>query len=186
MASVPVEIAPGAPLKPLTLAQYERMVELGVLAEDDRLELLDGLLVAVSPPGALHAATVGRIVEWAYYKIERGRFSIRVQQPLRCLPASSPEPDVALVAAGEYAVRHPTGAALAIEVSVSSAPVDLGVKRSIYARGGVGEYWVVWRSAGVIRVHRDPRDGDYAGVEDRPAASFAGATLRVAELTHAT
>ncbi len=61
MASVPVEIAPGAPLQPLTLGQYERMVEVGVLDEDDRLELLDGLLVAVSPPGALHAATVGRI-----------------------------------------------------------------------------------------------------------------------------
>ena len=182
MASVPVEIAPGAPLQPLTLEQYERMVEVGVLGEDDRLELLDGMLVAVSPVGALHAATVGRITDWAYDEVDRARYAIRVQQPLRCLPASEPEPDLALVATGAYFSQHPSEAALVIEVSVSSAPVDLGVKRSVYARAGVREYWVVRTASGVIRVHRDLRDGDYASVEDGTTATFAGATLDVTDL----
>jgi len=183
MASVPVEIAPGAPLQPLTLDQYERMVEVGVLGEDDRLELLDGMLVAVSPPGAPHAETVGRITDWAYDSVDRSRFAIRVQQPLRCLPASEPEPDLALVATGAYFAQHPSEAALVIEVSVSSAPVDLNVKRSVYARAGVREYWVVLTAARVIRVHRDPQAGGYASVEDVTAATFAGATLDVAELS---
>lgn len=182
MASVPVEIAPGAPLQPLTLDQYERMVELGVLGEDDRLELLDGMLVAVSPPGALHAATVDHIAAWMFYDIERGLFTVRVQQPLRCLPASAPEPDLALVPSGAYAVQHPSQAALVVEVSVSSAPVDLGVKRSIYARTGVGEYWVVRPIAGVIRVHRAPRGDDYTAVEEVTTATFAGASMDVADL----
>jgi len=182
MASVPVELAPGVPLQPLTLDQYERMVEHGVLGEDDRVELLDGLLVTVSLQGALHAATLTRLTDWAYDAIDRSRFAIRVQVPLRCLPASEPEPDLALVPAGEYAVQHPSEAALVVEVSVSSAPVDLGVKRSVYARSGVGEYWVVHPAAGVIRVHRDARAGDYAVVEEVTAAIFSGATLKITDL----
>jgi Uma2 family endonuclease len=182
MASVPVELAPGVPLQPLTLDQYERMVEHGVLREDDRVELLDGLLVAVSPPGALHAAIVTRLTDWAYDAIDRSRFTIRVQQPLRCLPASEPEPDLALVEAGDHTAQHPSEAALVVEVSVSSAPLDIGVKRSVYARSGVGEYWVLLLGAGVIRVHRDLRGGDYALVEEATTATFAGATLRVADL----
>ncbi len=69
-----------------------------------------------------------------------------------------------------------------MEVSVSSAPVDLGVKRSVYARSGVDEYWVVHPAAGVIRVHRDTRAGDYAVVEEVTTAIFAGATLHVGDL----
>ncbi len=182
MASVPVELAPGVPLQPLTLDQYERMVEHGVLGEDDRVELLDGLLVSVSPQGALHAATLTRLTDWAYDAIDRSRFAIRVQVPLRCLPASEPEPDLALVPAGDYVAQHPSTAALVVEVSVSSAPVDLGVKRSVYARSGVGEYWVVRPIAGVIRVHRDLRADDYAVVEEVTTATFAGATLDVGDL----
>ena len=182
MASVPVELAPGVPLQPLTLDQYERMVEHGVLGEDDRVELLDGLLVTVSPQGALHAATLTRLTDWAYDAIDRSRFAIRVQVPLRCLPASEPEPDLALVPTGDYAAQHPSDAALVVEVSVSSAPVDLGVKRSVYARSGVAEYWVVRPVARVIRVHRELRAGDYAVVEEVAAATFADALLAVSDL----
>ncbi len=140
------------------------------------------MLVTVSPQGELHAGAVQGLTDWAYDAIDRGRFAIRVQLPLRCLPASEPEPDLALVATGRYLEQHPSEAALVVEVSASSAPVDLGVKRSVYARAGVGEYWVVRPAAGVIRVHRDPHAGEYAGVEDVTAATFAGATLELAEL----
>lgn len=185
MICVPVEIAPGAPLRPLSLEQYEQMVTLGVLGEDDRLELLDGLLVAVSPQGELHGGTIQFLTDWAYDSVDRRRFAIRSQLPLRCLPASEPEPDLALVSAGGYTVQHPSSAALVIEVSVSSLPIDLGVKRSVYARAGVGEYWVVRPESGTIRVHRGLRNEDYANVHDVTAATFAGATLDLAALPRA-
>lgn len=181
-AVVAVELAPGVPLAPLSLRQYEQMVEQGVLGEDDRLELLDGMLVAVSPQGDLHGVTVEAITDWAYDHIDRTRFRIRCQAPIRCLPSSSPEPDLALAERRLGTRGHPTGAALAIEVSLSSAAIDLGIKPSIYARGGVDEYWVVLPEQGTIRIHRAHRDGTYQDVRDVAEASFHGATLRTADL----
>ncbi len=67
-------------------------------------------------------------------------------------------------------------------VSVVSASVDTGVKRSVYARAGVREYWVVRTGAGAIRVHREARDGDHASVVDVTTVTFAGAHLDIADL----
>lgn len=182
---VTVELAPGVPLAPLTLRQYEQMVERGVLDEQDRVELLDGMLVAVSPQGDLHGDAVAWLTDWAYDHVDRTQFRIRCQLPMRCLPSSSPEPDLAIVADGPGATGHPVGAALAIEVAVSSVAVHLDVKRSVYARGGVEEYWVVLPEEGTIRVHLRPRQGDFQEVRDATEASFAGATLRMSGLPRA-
>lgn len=181
-AVVAVELAPGVPLAPLSLRQYEQMVDQGVLGEDDRVELLNGMLVAVSPQGDLHGDIVAAITDWAYDHVDRVQLQIRCQLPVRCLPASTPEPDLVLADRPHGTQGHPTGAALAIEVAVSSAPVDLEIKPSVYARGGVEEYWVVLPEQRTIRMHRRPRDGVYTQVDDATEASFGAAVLRMADL----
>jgi len=172
-----LELVPGLPVRPLRLEEYEQMVEHGILDEDSRVELLDGVLVEVSPQGDLHAAIVECLTEWACDNVDRARFRIRCQLLLRLPPASSPEPDLALVARGDHSIKHPDTASLAVEVAVSSLVKDLDVKRHRYADAGVGQYWVLLPAERRIRVHRDPIGSDYTHVEEVERVVFEGAEL---------
>jgi Uma2 family endonuclease len=150
------------PLYPLTVLDYERMVQAGILGESDRVELLKGQLSEVSPQGPPH----GGILQWLATELIRGidpvLASVRVQLPLRLPPCSEPEPDIALVPPGAYTREHPTEALLVIEISASSRNLDLGAKAEIYAAAGIGEYWVVDVAARAIHVHGSPRGAAYA------------------------
>ncbi len=172
-----LELVPGLPVRPLLLEEYEQMVEHGILDENSRVELLDGALVEVSPQGDLHAAIIEYLTEWACDNVDRARFRIRCQLPLRLPPASSPEPDLALVARGDHSIRHPDTASLAVEVAIDSLVKDLEVKRYRYAEAGVDEYWVLLPAERVIRVHSQLAGSDYAHVRDVERAAFAGAVL---------
>jgi len=172
-----LELVPGLPVRPLRLEEYEQMVEHGILDEDSLVELLDGVLVEVSPQGDLHAAIVEYLTEWACDNVDRARFRIRCQLPLRLPPASSPEPDLALVARGDRSIKHPDTASLAVEVAISSLVKDLEVKRYRYAEAGVGEYWVLLPAEREIRVHSELTGSDYAHVRDVERAMFEGAEL---------
>lgn len=149
------------PMRPITVEVYERMVDAGILGEDDRVELLNGLLSEKAPVSPEHA----QIVRWLTARLIRGIepavADIGAQLPLRVPPVSMPEPDIAIVPPGNYAHAHPAEALLVIEIAVSSRRVDLSTKAEIYASAGVGEYWVVDVPVRVVHVHTAPAGDRY-------------------------
>ena len=169
---------------------YQRMVEIGLLGPEHRVELLDGEVVPKMAIGERHAAFVTALTDWSYANF-LGRATIRVQNPVR-LAESMPEPDLVLarLRADRYAARTPEPAdcLLVIEVADTSAEDDLGRKATLYAAAGIVEYWVVDLLRGIVHVHLGPQpNGTWTSVEQvrtgrlAPQA-FPDATLEVAEL----
>jgi Uma2 family endonuclease len=148
--------------RPLRRVEYDRLVELGAFA-DERIELLEGALVEMSPIGPPHSSAVQKLTELLVPAL-LGRASVRIQQPFAALDTSEPEPDVAVVARGDYDEEHPGRAHLIIEVAESSLERDRDLKRRIYAAAGVSEYWIVNLPGRCIEVHRDAAGGDYRTV----------------------
>ncbi len=172
-----------------TRETYERMVEVGILGSDDALELLDGHIVDMSPQGSRHASIVEVVARRLATAFGSG-YRVREEKPLALGDWSEPEPDIAVVQGREwdFVDAHPTTAALVVEVAESSLATDRGIKKSIYARAGIAEYWIVDVRGGVIEVYRDPVGNDYAsrsvfGPGDilEPSAASGGA-LAVADL----
>lgn len=181
MRSMAVELIPGVPVRPMRVEEVECLARAGLFDEDRRVELLDGVLVErVSPPSETHDGGIQWLTDWAYDNIDRSCYAIRIQLTMRLPPWNMPLPDLAIVAHEGY--RHPTTAALVIEVAESSRAVDLTLKRRIYAQAGVEVYWVVQPSAGVIRVHTHPHSQDFSVVEDVAQVAFEAAVLDVADL----
>jgi Uma2 family endonuclease len=162
-------------VRPFTRSEYAQMIELG-LFQDERVELIRGVLVKMSPQAAPHASTVQKLNQLLMTRLQ-GRFTVRIQSPLALSDDTEPEPDVAVVALGDYEVEHPTTALLVIEVSDTTLRKDRR-KASVYASAGIGEYWIVNLGARTVEVYLSP-DGDrYA--ETRTLR--AGDTLRPTQL----
>jgi Uma2 family endonuclease len=152
------------PMRPITVEVYARMVEAGILTEDDRVELLNGQLSEVSPQSPEHAAIVCWLTTRLIRAIDPEVARVRPQLPVSLPPLSMPEPDIAIVPAASYVRAHPAGALLVIEVAFSSRRLDLGTKAEIYAATAVPEYWVVDLSARTIHVHTSPSSAGYGSV----------------------
>jgi Uma2 family endonuclease len=164
----------GIELWPLSVEQYEERVRAGVLGPDDKVELLRGVLAAVSSEGVPHAWLIQQLTGMFVRGVDPERFGVRIGSPVRLdATISEPQPDIAIVAARSYAARHPETAQLLVEVSHSSLRKDTTVKLGIYAEEGVPEYWVVDVGRLVVRVHRRPVDGRYQDVFERAAGSLA-------------
>lgn len=159
------EVAADLPdlVRPLRRAEYERLVAAGAF-DDERIELLEGVLVRMTPQDPAHADAVGWLGEELTRQV-RGAFRVRVASPLAQGDASVPEPDLAVVPAGRYRHARPERAVLAIEVARTSLRLDLGRKARLYARHGVEEYWVVDLTDRAVHVHRDARAGVWTHVE---------------------
>jgi Uma2 family endonuclease len=139
---------------------YHRLIEAGGFDEDERVELLDGLLVGMSPKTPRHERAVRWLGRWLSRSIDEERFEVGIASPLT-LGTSEPEPDVALLIRGAPTPYHPASAALVIEVAVSSLARDLGVKAELYASAGVPEYWVLDLDGRRMIVHRRPAPDGY-------------------------
>lgn len=150
-----------------TVEEYERMGEVGVFAPDERVELLDGEVVAMSPIGPKHASVVDVLAEELVLLLAR-RASVRVQNPVRLPPRSEPQPDIVVARRRRDAYRsaHPTAedTLLVVEVADSSLRIDRAVKLPIYASQGIVEVWIVDLAGDVVHVHTDPVDGGYRDV----------------------
>lgn len=135
------------------------MGEAGVLTEDDRVELLDGTIIEMSPIGVAHASAVDRVAETFRERLG-ARANVRVQGPVVLDRYSQPQPDVSILVRREdfYAVRHPRprDLLLAIEVMSTSAGYDRTLKLPLYAKAEVREVWLVDLKAQSIDVHRRP------------------------------
>jgi len=129
-----------------TADDYERMGEAGILRAEDRVELIDGEVVAMSPIGSRHGAGVDR-ANFVFVTTARASAIVRVQGAVRLDPYHQPEPDLALLRprADFYASAQPGPAdiLLVLEVAESSLAYDRDVKAPLYARFGVPEYWLI-------------------------------------------
>jgi Uma2 family endonuclease len=154
-----------------TVAQYHRMIATGVLTENDRVELLGGVIVDKMPQHPAHAGTISILLAKLQAKLSRG-WIVRVQSPIT-LEDSEPEPDLAVVRGPEekYLTAHPTpeDIALVIEVADSSVEYDRSLKQSAYARARLPVYWIVNLIELKVEVYTEPRAGKmpiYRGEEE--------------------
>ena len=146
-----------------TVDEYYRMGKSGILAENDRVELIEGEVFQMPPIGDLHAWCINRLTELFVLGLAGGAI-VAVQNPLRLSTFSEPVPDL-VVMRRRPALRgpHPTArdVFLVIEVSDTSLRHDQRVKLPIYAREGVPEVWIVDLRAERMLVYRDPSEGGY-------------------------
>jgi Uma2 family endonuclease len=140
----------------ITVDEYHRMIDAGILGEDDHVELIEGFLVEMTPQKSPHAFVIQELNDRLVRSLSR-EFRVRVQLPLVLGSRNQPEPDIAVVRASRrQAQEHPTSALLVIEVSGASLRIDHDVKAAVYARHQVPEYWIIDLSHERIEVHRDP------------------------------
>jgi Uma2 family endonuclease len=148
--------------KLFTVDEYERMLSAGVLGEDDRLELLEGEILAMSPIGGLHIQIVNRLTRLLIQRLQ-DRAVVSVQNPIR-LSNSEPQPDLTILVPEVYqhvAVPAAADVLLLIEVSDSSAAYDRALKIPLYASNGIAEVWLVDLQSQALEVYRGPATGHY-------------------------
>jgi Uma2 family endonuclease len=149
----------------LTTAQFDRMGQAGVFPEDARIELIEGELLEMTPVGRRHAAVVNRLTRAFAEAVVAGQALLSVQNPIHLDEHSEPQPDVILLRprADDYEddLPTPSDALLVIEVADTSAEYDRDFKARLYARSGVGEYWVVDLQAQEIVCWRQPALAGY-------------------------
>jgi Uma2 family endonuclease len=175
----------------LTVDEYYRMAEAGVLAPNARVELIEGEVVDMAAIGTRHASTVKRLIA-LLSTAAQGRAIVAAQDPLRLSDASEPLPDLMLLRqrADFYAHAHP-GAAdvlLLIEVSDSTVAYDSGIKLDLYAKHGVSEVWIVDLDNNVVRFFRNGDGERYTDItasetpRATPVAALPGVTIDLAGL----
>ena len=151
-----------------TCEDYHRMGEAGIFHPGDRIELLDGEIIHMTPIGGSHMSVTDKLTAHFMPRLV-GRYICRVQGSVRINGISEPEPDLLVLNFDKsyYADRLATAAdvVLLIEVADSSRGYDLGQKRAAYAKASIVEYWVADLTRRELIVHRDPQaDGSYAAV----------------------
>jgi len=121
------------PLRRLSVSEYHRMGEEGILKEDEHVELIDGALKEMSPKGTLHSAVVGKLSAPFYELVIQNKVLLRVQDPVVLTDNTEPEPDLALVKPREdaYMEMHPRpdDVLLLIEVAETSPDKKITVSR---------------------------------------------------------
>ncbi len=152
-------VAPDS-IRRISRIEYEQMVKAGILAEDERVELLRGVIVSMSPPSWNHDYTIEWLNERFVLALQ-GLHGVRPQLGFAADEWSLPQPDLAVVRKDPTRREHPTDALLLVEVSLSSLRKDRKVKQVIYAENGVPEYWIVDVEARAIEVYTDPAPGGY-------------------------
>jgi Uma2 family endonuclease len=149
----------------LTVDDYYRMAEVGVLSPDDRTELIEGEIIDMAPIGSAHADVV-RLLNQRLVRAVGDSAVVSIQLPVRLSQRSEPQPDLALLnpKARGYRRMHPTAddVLLLIEISDTTLRYDVGVKARLYATHGVAEYWVVDLVANRVWRHRKPSGTQYS------------------------
>jgi Uma2 family endonuclease len=147
-----------------TVDEFHRMAEAGVFAEDDRLELVDGEIVQMTPIGSRHAGCVDRLNDWFGQRLS-GKAIVRVQNPVLLGEQTEFYPDIALLKRRPdfYSESHPQpgDVLLVIEVADTTGDYDRRVKVLRYARAGIPEVWVVDLRERAIDVYREAAGGEY-------------------------
>lgn len=147
-----------------TTEEYHKMVDAGVLNEDDNVELIDGEIITMAAIGSAHAACVRRLNQ--LFSAQVGSQAIvSIQDPITLDELSEPEPDVALLAPRDdfYSESHPQPEDILLIVEVADTPVtyDRDVKIPLYAGAGIPEVWLVDLTDEAVELYRSPVSGAY-------------------------
>lgn len=180
------------PYHRFTVEEYYRMGEVGILAPDARVELLDGRIYDMLPVGPFHSSVESRLVP-LLSSTAKGRWIVRGQSPVHLNDGSEPLPDFTLVKprADHYKQKHPRpeDVFLLVEVARTSLPFDRKAKLIAYALAGIAEYWIVNLKAKSVEVHRGPLPiGEYSQMsrhkkgEVIAPAAFPDLQIAVADL----
>ena len=163
---------------------YYRMFQAGVFSRGDRVELIEGEVVEMSPSGSTHQGCVDELSSIVMEKIGRAAI-VRVQGPIHVDDYSEPQPDISLLKPRRdyYRRAHPTPAdvLLVIEVADTSVEYDRNVKLPLYARAGIPETWLIILPKDLIEVHCEPKNGKYQKVQ-RLKRGKSLASLKLPEL----
>ncbi len=150
--------------KLFTVDEYHKLVEVGILTEDDRVELINGEIIAMSPINSTHAGIVNRLSRILIKKLD-SLATIATQNPILLSNLSEPEPDITIAHFSEddYFSEHPSpkNIYLIIEVSETTLEKDQSYKCPLYANANILEYWIINLIDRQIEIHRQPKNGDY-------------------------
>jgi Uma2 family endonuclease len=156
----------------LTVAEYHKMGEAGILDEDSRVELIEGELIQMAPIGTPHASTIDHLTRLIVKRTED--VIVRIQNPIGLGDYSEPEPDIVLAKGkpGGYSKKHPgpKDILLVIEVCDTTLQFDRQVKVPLYARHKVPEVWLLDLSDEQVEIYRKPGTNGYGQVL-RPSAA---------------
>jgi Uma2 family endonuclease len=140
-----------------TRKEYDRLIDLGILHEDEPIELVGGQMIVAEPKSSPHETALGLTAD-ALHRAFGAGWVVREQGPIALDDESEPDPDVMVVPGQirDYRDAHPERAALLVEVALSSLAFDRRHKGSLYARAGVADYWIVNLVDRVVEVRRRP------------------------------
>ncbi len=148
------------PLRRFTVSDYHRMIEVSILTEDERVELMDGVILKMNPKRTRHSVVTSQIAKPFYPLVLNGKAVVRVQDPIMLNDDTEPEPDVVVVKPREdsYLSAHPSPSDvfLVIEVSDTTLVFDKEIKLPRYAASGIPEVWIFNLVDDRIEVYRDP------------------------------
>ena len=174
-----------------TREEYHLMAEVGILKPTDRVELIRGEIIRMSPPGRRHVAFVDNLNQLLVLRLA-GRAIVSVRNPVVLSDDTEPQPDLAIRRRRAVSYKDREAFAddvlLLIEVADSSLSYDRSTKLRLYAEAGIREYWVVDCTAESIEVHRAPEPGGYREVTRVTGAgsvtlqAFPDVTLPLAEI----
>jgi Uma2 family endonuclease len=155
-------------IRPLTSAEYYHMVEVGIIREGERIELISGQIFTMAAKGVRHTIHTRRLFKQLLAVIG-DRADVQSQDPITLPNNSEPEPDIVIAKLREdnYEAGHPLPAdiILIIEVSDSTLKFDREVKAALYAAAGINEYWIVNLIDNRLEVYRQPEDGIYTNIQ---------------------
>ena len=145
-----------------TVDEYEQMVEVGILTENDRVELINGEVITMSPIGPRHVDSVAILSRLLTFAVSSDVL-VLVQSPIRLPDTTEPEPDIALVRFARYrhALPGPSDILVLIEVSDTTRDYDRNTKLPLYAAAGIPEAWIVDIAADRIERHTEPAADGY-------------------------
>ena len=149
-----------------TVDEYLAMIEAGILRKEERLELIDGEIIIMSPIGEYHEYGTDQLT-MELVPVLKGRATVRVQGSIRLNDRSRPEPDVAVLRqrpANEMGAYFPSDVYFLIEVADSSLQRDSGPKLARYAAAGIPEVWIANLRAREVTAHADPAGSEYTSV----------------------
>ena len=185
----PAKAPAGPTRRRFTVAEYYAMAEAGILAHDERVELLDGDIIVMPPIRDWHAANVAQIIAVFPSTTLAERAILQIQNPVRLDDGSEPQPDAMLLRWRDdfYRNGHPDPAdvLLLIEVSDATLDYDRNEKLPRYARAGIPGVWIVNRRDHRIEAYTDPVGNEYASVhyvgdgESITPLAFPDVTLEV-------
>jgi len=151
-------IVPTEPIWRFSVAQYHQMIDLGILTDDDPVELLEGWIIQKMPKNPPHRAAT-KLTRNALEAIVPEGWYVDAQEPIT-LEDSEPEPDVVIVRGNtrDYLNRHPGSQdlALVVEISDSTLERDRTSKKRLYARAGIPVYWIVNLPEQILEVYTEP------------------------------